>query len=197
MKVLNKPSPPGALKALKDPLAYRAVARIEHRTDVYTGEPYVQILSVKQQKQGVFIPTIDELPTYDMSKIDVSHPKFYCEDFNERIYKACCRSEEGRIIVNNFKNEKTLELIDQHTKDCLSDIKVRVDKFKEGHVPILKKFLNLLLRTPLAEEGVKLENSLPFRHIRLKREEVWIKFKEAGLVQKITSLKNINHESRS
>lgn len=188
VKVVDKSPPPGALAPIKDPLAFAAASHVEHKINKYTGLPYVEIISVRRHK-GVFLPTRDILPAYDMSKIDPRGPKFYSEDFDKHIYKYCCRTPEGRHIINTMKNEKTLRIVNEYTKEFNEQIPVDREKLKNGHIYMFKRFLNVLFHSPLAEKEDKIINYIPFLKLGLRKEEVWAKFKESGLVAKITSFK--------
>lgn len=143
---------------------------------------FVEVISIGEDSHGdTMVTDRYTLPKYDMSKITVSKPRFQLDDMDDDIYRAILATKEGTLVLDVLKNEKTDKIINEHIKrECgVGESFVQI----EGHHNGLD-FLMSVTKEPLTER-----NLLPHKAIGLRKEQIWNRFKESGLVDKYKSIK--------
>jgi hypothetical protein len=159
--------------------------------NVYDGPVRRHYVIIETVKQGKNEADLIVMPRYDLRVISSKFKKrnvskYRSDDFDINIYRACVASKEGKEIINNLKNQETLRIVNAYTKSFDEEVSA-----PKGRPSKLKLFLKELLESPLSDERV--ENQL--KSIKLVKEVVWKKFKEAGLTKKVQPFKTQNYAS--
>lgn len=146
-------------------------------------EPTTKVFISKNDK----LVTSFTLPKYDMSTIVNSHDE-YCSQFQDDIYSEILNSKQGREILNNLKNEKTNEIINENLK-LIGESIYNPHKSDHGKSSNLKKFIDDIIKCPLEGRSQHTNNMISFKSLGLTKKQIWQRFVFEGLVDKFMNKK--------
>ena len=173
-----------ALKAYKDQCTSVSIVHVKRKNPGEEGIIKVFISKTSSHFNGGVVEDSFILPKYDMSLIPLVRNSDLSQKENG-IYLKIMLSQEGRAALNEIKNNRTTNLVNEYLEIENKNVAI-------GRSGSYKSFIAGIMSVDFNNEEHNINNMLSFKTLGLTKRQIFDKFVEMGLTDKYKK-----HETRT